>query len=143
MEQIQAIMEAAKRPIRRSSSRRAAARARYSQDNYLQHLMLAAAELYPEIPIAMHQDHGNSPATCKSAIDEGLHQRDDGRLAEGRRQDPADFEYNVQSRAKSSSWPTRAASRSKASSAALGGIEDGHGADADAHVAPHRSRPGG
>ena len=34
--------------------------------------MLAAAELYPEIPIAMHQDHGNSPATCKSAIENGF-----------------------------------------------------------------------
>jgi len=44
----------------------------YSQDNYLRHPMLAAAELYPKIPIAMHQDHGNSPSTCQSAIDNGF-----------------------------------------------------------------------
>jgi fructose-bisphosphate aldolase class II len=34
--------------------------------------MLAAAELNPTIPIVMHQDHGNSPATCLSAIENGL-----------------------------------------------------------------------
>ena len=73
MEQIQAIMEAAaetESPVIVQASRGAR---KYSQDNYLRHLMLAAAELYPQIPIAMHQDHGNSPATCKSAIENGSH----------------------------------------------------------------------
>ena len=87
MEQIQAIMEAAREtesPVIVQASRGARS---YSQDNYLRHLMLAAAELYPEIPIVMHQDHGNSPATCKSAIENGFTSRDDGRLAQGRRQD--------------------------------------------------------
>jgi fructose-bisphosphate aldolase class II len=59
MEQIQAIMEAAratKSPVIVQASRGAR---QYSQDNFLYHLMLAAAELYPEIPVAMHQDHGN------------------------------------------------------------------------------------
>jgi fructose-bisphosphate aldolase class II len=44
----------------------------YAQDNYLRHLMIAASELYPKIPICMHLDHGNSPATCQSAIDAGF-----------------------------------------------------------------------
>ena len=60
MEQIQAIMEAAREtesPVIIQASRGARS---YSQDSFLWHLMLAAAELYPEIPIAMHQDHGNS-----------------------------------------------------------------------------------
>lgn len=68
MEQIQAIMEAAKEtdsPVIVQASRGAR---KYTNDAYLRHLMLAAVELYPKIPIAMHQDHGNSPATCKSAI---------------------------------------------------------------------------
>ena len=72
MEQIQAIMEAAKEieaPVIVQASRGARS---YSQDAYLRHLMLAAAELYPLIPIAMHQDHGNSPATCKSAIEQNF-----------------------------------------------------------------------
>ena len=65
MEQIQAIMEAAAEtdsPVIVQASRGAR---KFSQDNYLRHLMLAAVELYPRIPIVMHQDHGNSPATCE------------------------------------------------------------------------------
>jgi fructose-bisphosphate aldolase class II len=95
MEQIQAIMEAAKEtdsPVIIQASRGARS---YSQDAYLRHLMLAAAELYPTIPIAMHQDHGNSPATCKSAIEQNFTSvmmdgslKDDGKT-------PADYDYNV------------------------------------------------
>ncbi len=95
MEQIQSIMEAAKEtnsPVIVQASRGARS---YSQDAYLRHLMLAAAELYPSIPIVMHQDHGNSPATCQSAIDNGFTSvmmdgslKDDGKT-------PADFDYNV------------------------------------------------
>jgi len=95
MEQIQAIMEAAKEtnsPVIVQASRGARS---YSQDNYLRHLMLAAAELYPNIPVSMHQDHGNSPKTCQSAIDNGFTSvmmdgslKDDGKT-------PADFDYNV------------------------------------------------
>ena len=95
MEQIQSIMEAAAEldaPVIVQASRGAR---KYSQDNYLRHLMLAAAELYPKIPIAMHQDHGNSPETCKSAIDNGFTSvmmdgslKDDGKS-------PADYGYNV------------------------------------------------
>jgi fructose-bisphosphate aldolase class II len=95
MEQIQAIMEAAKEtnsPVIVQASRGARS---YSQDNYLRHLMLAAAELYPEIPIVMHQDHGNSPETCKSAIENGFTSvMMDGSLeADGKT--PASYEYNV------------------------------------------------
>ncbi len=91
MEQIQAIMEAAratKSPVIVQASRGAR---KYTNDNFLRHLMLAAAELYPELPIVMHQDHGNSPATCVSAIRLRLHQRHDGRLARGRRQDAVEL----------------------------------------------------
>jgi fructose-bisphosphate aldolase, class II len=95
MEQIQAIMEAAKEidaPVIVQASRGARS---YSQDAYLRHLMLAAAELYPITPIAMHQDHGNSPTTCKSAIEQNFTSvmmdgslKDDGKT-------PADYDYNV------------------------------------------------
>src|SRR5262245_4087556 len=95
MEQIQAIMEAAKEtdsPVIVQASRGARS---YSQDNYLRHLMLAATELYPNIPVVMHQDHGNSVATCLSAIDNGFTSvmmdgslKDDGKT-------PADYDYNV------------------------------------------------
>ncbi len=95
MEQIQAIMEAAQEtesPVIVQASRGARS---YSQDNYLRHLMLAASELYPEIPIVMHQDHGNSPETCHSAIENGFTSvMMDGSLeADGKT--PASYEYNV------------------------------------------------
>ncbi len=95
MEQIQAIMEAADEtdsPVIVQASRGARA---YSQDAYLRHLMLAAVELYPHIPVTMHQDHGNSVETCKSAIENGFTSvMMDGSLEEDGKS-PASFDYNV------------------------------------------------
>jgi fructose-bisphosphate aldolase class II len=96
MEQIQAIMEAAKEtnsPVIIQASRGARA---FAQDNYLFHLILAANELYPEIPIAMHLDHGNSFETCQSAIKMGYSSvMMDGSLkADGKT--PSTFEENVE-----------------------------------------------
>ena len=95
MEQIQAIMEAAEEtdsPVIVQASRGARA---YSQDAYLKHLMLAATELYPHIPVVMHQDHGNSVDTCMSAIDNGFTSvMMDGSLQEDGKT-PADYDYNV------------------------------------------------
>ena len=95
MEQIQAIMEAADEadaPVIIQASRGAR---EYTNDIYLRHLMLAAAELYPHVPVAMHQDHGNSPATCASAIEQGFTSvMMDGSLeADGKT--PASYDYNV------------------------------------------------
>ena len=95
MEQIQAIMEAAEEtdaPVIVQASRGAR---KYSQDSYLRHLMLAASELYPHIPIVMHQDHGNSVETCMSAIENGFTSvMMDGSLEEDGKT-PADYDYNV------------------------------------------------
>jgi len=95
MEQIQAIMEAADEtdsPVIVQASRGAR---KYSQDAYLKHLMLAAVELYPHIPVVMHQDHGNSVDTCMSAIENGFTSvMMDGSLEEDGKT-PADFDYNV------------------------------------------------
>ncbi len=95
MEQIQAIMQAADAtdsPVIVQASRGARM---YSQDAYLRHLMMAAEELYPHIPIVMHQDHGNSVETCKSAIENRFTSvMMDGSLEEDGKT-PASFEYNV------------------------------------------------
>lgn len=95
MEQIQAIMRACREvesPVIVQASRGARA---YSNDVFLKHLMLAAVELYPEIPIVMHQDHGNCPAVCYSAMQQGYTSvMMDGSLQEDAKT-PADFEYNV------------------------------------------------
>ncbi len=95
MEQIQSIMEAAQEtdsPVIIQASRGARS---YSQDAYLRHLMLAAAELYPHIPTVMHQDHGNSVATCLSAIENGFTSvMMDGSLMEDGKT-PGSYDYNV------------------------------------------------
>ena len=95
MEQIQAIMEAAREtdsPVIIQASRGAR---KYSQDAYLVGLMRAAVELYPEIPVVMHQDHGNGPETCFSAIRNGFTSvMMDGSLKEDGKT-PSSFEYNA------------------------------------------------
>jgi len=128
MEQIQAIMEAAratKSPVIVQASRGAR---QYSQDNFLYHLMLAAAELYPEIPVAMHQDHGNSFETCKSAIELGFTSvMMDGSLkADGKT--PTDFEENVEVTRKVVEYAHERGVTVEGEIGVLGGIEDGHGA---------------
>ncbi|MDO5132350.1 MAG: class II fructose-1,6-bisphosphate aldolase [Eubacteriales bacterium] len=72
MEIVQAITEAAaelKSPVILQAS--AGAR-KYAKPEYLRHLVEAAVELYPEIPIAMHLDHGADFATCKDCVDTGF-----------------------------------------------------------------------
>lgn len=95
MEQIQAIMEAARAtqsPVVIQASRGAR---KYTNDTFLEYLMKAAAELYPELPIVMHQDHGNGPETCISAIRRGFTSvMMDGSLEEDGKT-PSSYEYNV------------------------------------------------
>ncbi|MGV2827474.1 class II fructose-bisphosphate aldolase [Myxosarcina sp. GI1(2024)] len=95
MEQIIAIMQAADEadsPVILQASRGAR---KYAGENFLRHLITAAVESYPHIPIAMHQDHGNSPATCYSAMRNGFTSvMMDGSLQEDAKT-PASFEYNV------------------------------------------------
>jgi fructose-bisphosphate aldolase class II len=128
MEQIQAIMMAATEtnsPVIVQASRGARS---YSEDNYLRHLMLAAAELNPKIPIAMHQDHGNSPATCFSAIDQGFTSvMMDGSLMDDGKS-PATYEYNVDVTRQVVAKAHALGVTVEAEIGCLGGIEDGHGA---------------
>jgi fructose-bisphosphate aldolase, class II len=128
MEQIQAIMMAAAEtnsPVIVQASRGARA---YSQDNYLRHLMIAASELNPNIPIAMHQDHGNSPETCFSAIDQGFTSvmMDGSLTADGKT--PATYEYNVDVTKQVVAKAHALGVTVEAEIGCLGGIEDGHGA---------------
>ncbi|MDO9172062.1 MAG: class II fructose-bisphosphate aldolase [bacterium] len=128
MEQIQSIMQAAAEtnsPVIVQASRGARS---YSQDNYLRHLMLAAAELHPHLPIAMHQDHGNSPATCFSAIEQGFTSvMMDGSLLEDGKT-PATYEQNVKVTREVVAKAHALGVTVEAEIGCLGGIEDGHGA---------------
>jgi fructose-bisphosphate aldolase class II len=96
LEQVQAIMEAAvelNAPVIMQAS--AGAR-KYAGENFLKHLIQAAVESYPQIPVAMHQDHGQSPAVCEGAIKLGFSSvMMDGSLKEDGKS-IADYDYNWQ-----------------------------------------------
>ncbi len=127
MEQIQGIMEAAREtasPVIVQASRGARS---YAGDRFLYHLMLAAAETYAEIPVALHQDHGNSPATCISAIDLGFTSvMMDGSLLEDART-VAGYEYNVQVTREVVEYAHARGVTVEGELGTLGGIEDGVG----------------
>ena len=128
MEQIQAIMEAAKETDSPAIIQASRGARKYTNDAYLRHLMLAAAELYPNIPIAMHQDHGNSPATCKSAIDQGFTSvMMDGSLSDDGKT-PSTYDYNVKVTREVVAAAHALGVSVEGEIGALGGIEDGHGA---------------
>ena len=95
MEQMLAIMAAADKtdsPVIMQASRGAR---KYANDIVLRHLIQAAIEMYPDIPVCMHQDHGNNPETCLSAMSYGFSSvMMDGSLEEDAKT-PASYEYNV------------------------------------------------
>jgi len=126
MEQVQAVMEAAvatESPVILAVSR--AARA-YSNDRFLVHLVRAAVELYPDLPVVLHQDHGNSPETCLSAIELGFTSvMMDGSLAEDGKT-PTDFEHNVAVTRTVADRAHAAGVTVEGELGRIGGIEDGH-----------------
>jgi fructose-bisphosphate aldolase, class II len=131
MEQIQSIMEAAretKSPAIIQASRGARS---YSNDRFLYHLMLAATEVYPDIPVALHLDHGNSVETCKSAIDMGFTSvmMDGSLMPDGKT--PSSFDYNVKATREVVEMAHAKGVTVEGEIGVLGGIEDGHGAGLD------------
>ena len=135
MEQIQAIMEAAKEtdsPVIIQASRGAR---KYTNDVFLRNLMQAAVELYPNIPICMHQDHGNSPDTCASAISYGFTSvMMDGSLqADGKSH--ASFEYNAEVTKKVVDLAHAKGVSVEGELGCLGNLETGMGDKEDGHGA--------
>jgi len=95
LEQVQAIMEAASETNSPVIMQASAGARKYAGEPFLRHLILAAIEQYPEIPIVMHQDHGASPAVCQRSIRSGFSSvMMDGSLEEDAKT-PSSYEYNV------------------------------------------------
>jgi len=95
LEQVQAIMEAALETDSPVIMQASAGARKYAGEPFLRHLILAAIEQYPEIPIVMHQDHGASPAVCQRSIRSGFSSvMMDGSLEEDAKT-PSSYEYNV------------------------------------------------
>jgi fructose-bisphosphate aldolase class II len=95
LEQVQAVMAAADEANAPVILQASAGARKYAGESFIKHLIQAAVEAYPHIPLVMHQDHGQTPAICQGAIDLGFSSvMMDGSLrADGKT--PADFAYNV------------------------------------------------
>ena len=142
MEQIQAIRQAANdrhSPVIIQASRGAL---KYSKMIYLKKLMEAAAEEFPQIPVAMHLDHGNSIETLQEAIDLGFTSvMMDGSLGEDGKT-PNTYEQNVAITRKAVELAHPLGVTVEGELGCLGGIEDGHGAGlSDEEVASHLTDP--
>lgn len=95
MEQMRAIMEAASEVNAPVIVQASAGARKYAGAPFLRHLMLAAIEEFPDIPVVMHQDHGASPAVCQRSIQLGFSSvMMDGSLLEDGKT-PSDYHYNV------------------------------------------------
>ncbi|MFC3608390.1 class II fructose-bisphosphate aldolase [Stutzerimonas tarimensis] len=95
LEQMRAIMEAADKTDSPVIVQASAGARKYAGAPFLRHLILAAVEEWPHIPVVMHQDHGTSPAICQRSIQLGFSSvMMDGSLGEDGKT-PADYEYNV------------------------------------------------
>ena len=96
LEQVQAVMQAADEVGAPVILQASAGARKYAGEAFIKHLIQAAIEQYPHIPLVMHQDHGQNPAVCQGAIDLGFSSvMMDGSLeADGKT--IASYEYNVQ-----------------------------------------------
>src|SRR5215217_582007 len=135
MEQIQAIMEAARATQSPAIIQASRGARKYTNDLFLRNLMQAAVELYPEIPVVMHQDHGNSPETCISAIRMGFTSvmmdgslEDDGKT-------PSSYEYNVAVTREVVNVAHRFGVSVEGELGVLGSLEHGMGEKEDGHGA--------
>ena len=135
LEQVQAIMQAAdacNSPVIMQGS--AGAR-KYAGEAFLRHLIEAAIEAYPHIPVVMHQDHGASPAVCINAIRSGFSSvMMDGSLLEDGKT-PSSFEYNVEVTRKVVEMSHAVGVSVEGELGCLGSLESGHGEKEDGHGA--------
>ncbi len=136
LEQVQAIMEAAQEVNAPVIMQASAGARKYAGELFLKHLIQAAVESYPAIPIAMHQDHGQSPAVCEGAIKLGFSSvmmdgslREDGKTV-------ADYDYNWQTTKKVVDMAHAQGVSVEGELGCLGSLEtmrgdkeDGHGAE--------------
>ena len=95
LEQMRAIMEGAQETQSPVIVQASAGARKYAGANFLRHLMLAAVEEFPDIPVVMHQDHGASADVCQRSMQMGFTSvMMDGSLLEDQKT-PAEYDYNV------------------------------------------------
>ncbi len=135
MEQGLAIMNGAAKcdaPVIMQASRGARS---YAGDIMLRHMVQALSEMYPDIPVCMHQDHGNNEQTCLSAIRHGFTSvMMDGSLMEDGKT-PADYDYNVRVTAEVVKAAHSQGVSVEGELGCLGSLESGEGEQEDGHGA--------
>ena len=133
MEQGLAIMEAAAAtasPVIIQASRGARS---YANDVVLKYLIDALVDLYPQIPVCMHQDHGNNEATCATAIQHGFTSvMMDGSLM-GDAKTPASYDYNVDITRRVTDMAHWVGASVEGELGVLGSLETGMGEKEDGH----------
>jgi fructose-bisphosphate aldolase class II len=136
LEQVQAIMSAASELDAPVIMQASAGARKYAGEDFLKHLIQAAVESYPRVPIVMHQDHGQSPAVCQGAIDLGFSSvMMDGSLKEDGKT-IASYDYNVDVTRKVVDMAHKVGVTVEGELGCLGSLEtmkgdkeDGHGAE--------------
>ncbi|WP_428421607.1 class II fructose-bisphosphate aldolase [Methylibium sp.] len=137
LEQVQAVMSAAHEAGAPVILQASAGARKYAGENFVKHLIQAAIETWPHIPLVMHQDHGQSPDVCKGAIDLGFSSvMMDGSLqADGKT--IASYDYNVDVTRKVVDLAHRLGVTVEGELGCLGSLEtmkgdkeDGHGTEA-------------
>lgn len=135
MEQGLAILQAADKldaPVIIQASRGAR---KYAGDVMLQAMVKALAEMYPHIPVCMHQDHGNNEATCMTAIQYGFTSvMMDGSL-EADAKTPASYDYNLDITSRVTEMAHHAGVSVEGELGVLGSLETGEGEQEDGHGA--------
>ena len=137
LEQVQAVMEAAKETGAPVILQASAGARKYAGESFIKHLIQAAIEMYPNIPLVMHQDHGQNPDVCQGAMNLGFSSvMMDGSL-EGDGKTIASYEYNVEVTKKVTGMAHKLGVTVEGELGCLGSLEtmkgdkeDGHGTDA-------------
>ncbi|HAL38157.1 MAG TPA: fructose-1,6-bisphosphate aldolase, partial [Polaromonas sp.] len=137
LEQVTAIMQAADEVNAPVIMQASAGARKYAGEGFLKHLILAAVESYPHIPVVMHQDHGQSPDVCRGAISLGFSSvmMDGSLMADGKT--IASYDYNVEVTRKVVEMAHATGVSVEGELGCLGSLEtmqgdkeDGHGTDA-------------
>ncbi|MDH5481061.1 MAG: fructose-bisphosphate aldolase class II [Nitrosomonas sp.] len=135
LEQVQAIMQAADECNSPVIMQGSAGARKYAGEAFLRHLIAAAVEAYPHIPVVMHQDHGSSPAVCVNAIRSGFSSvMMDGSL-EADAKTPSSYDYNVNVTAEVVNIAHSVGVSVEGELGCLGSLESGMGEAEDGHGA--------
>ena len=135
LEQIHAIMQAADECNSPVIMQGSAGARKYAGEPFLRHLIAAAVEAYPHIPIVMHQDHGASPSVCVNAIRSGFSSvMMDGSL-ESDGKTPSSYEYNVDVTSQVVKIAHAVGVSVEGELGCLGSLESGQGEAEDGHGA--------